>query len=79
MVCSLALFCDILYVQAPVRAEHTEWSVSMKKKFDPEKIALAIVASSSYQLSISEKIELYMDAYDEAIATLKDLQPEEDS
>ncbi|MCI9682394.1 MAG: hypothetical protein HFI26_13535 [Lachnospiraceae bacterium] len=51
----------------------------MKKKFDPEKIALAIVASSSYQLSISEKIELYMDAYDEAIATLKDLQPEEDS
>ena len=38
----------------------------MDKKFDPEKIALAIVAYSSYQLSISEKIQLYMDANDEA-------------
>lgn len=42
----------------------------MEKKFDPEKIALAIVASSSYQLSISDKIQLYMDAYDEACRVL---------
>lgn len=51
----------------------------MEKKFDPEKIALAIVASSSYQLSISDKIELYMDAYDEAMDTLNNLKIEEDS
>lgn len=42
----------------------------MNKQFDPEKIALAIVASSSYQLSISDKIQLYMDAYDEACEML---------
>lgn len=53
--------------------------MSNKKKFDPEKIALAIVASSSYQLSISDKIELYMDAYDEAMATLSDLKAQDDS
>lgn len=45
----------------------------MEKKFDPEKIALAIVASSSHQLPISEKIELYMEAYDEACETLNTL------
>lgn len=45
----------------------------MDKKFDPEKIALAIVASSSYSLSISDKINLYMEAYDEASETLKAL------
>ena len=44
----------------------------MDKKFDPEKIALAIVASSSYQLSVSEKIQLYMDAYDEALRAKKE-------
>lgn len=46
----------------------------MDKKFDPEKIALAIVASSSYSLSISEKISLYMEAYDEALETLYQLK-----
>lgn len=51
----------------------------MEKKFDPEKIALAIVASSSYQLSISEKIDLYMEAYDEAYETLKALLSETES
>ena len=45
----------------------------MDKKFDPEKIALAIVASSSYQLPINEKIRLYMDAYDEACETLNEM------
>lgn len=50
----------------------------MDKKFDPEKIALAIVASS-YQLSISEKIQLYMEAYDEACETLKTLLSETES
>lgn len=51
----------------------------MDKKFDPEKIALAIVASSSYQLSISEKISLYMEAYDEAVETLKELRDESET
>lgn len=51
----------------------------MEKKFDPEKIALAIVASSSHQLPISEKIQLYMDAYDEACETLKTLLSETES
>lgn len=50
----------------------------MEKPFDPEKIALAIVASSSYQLSISEKIQLYMDAYDEAVEFMKDSQSDQD-
>lgn len=51
----------------------------MKKPFDPEKIALAIVASSSYQLSISEKIHLYMDAYNEACEILQEAENSEDS
>ena len=45
----------------------------MEKKFDPEKIALAIVASSPHHLSIPEKISLNMEAYDEASETLKQL------
>ncbi|WP_379691057.1 hypothetical protein [Mediterraneibacter gnavus] len=51
----------------------------MEKKFDPEKIALAIVASSSYQLSISEKIQLYIDAYDEACESIKEPSDESES
>ena len=51
----------------------------LKKPFDPEKIALAIVASSSYQLSISEKIQWYMTAYDEAYEILKEADNNEDS
>ncbi len=51
----------------------------LKKPFDPEKIALAIVASSSYQLSISEKIQLYMTSYDEACEILKEAENNEDS
>ena len=50
----------------------------MEKPFDPEKIALAIVASSSYQLSIPEKIQLSMDAYDEAVEFMKDSQSDQD-
>ncbi len=52
----------------------------MEKKFDPEKVALAIVASSSYQMSISDKIQLYMDAYNEAreIFELGTQQPQTD-
>ena len=53
--------------------------IIMEKKFDPEKIALAIVASSSHQLPISEKIELYMEAYDEACETLNTLLSETES
>ena len=49
----------------------------MDKKFDPEKIALAIVASSPYQLSVSEKIQLYMDAYDEACEFLRSTEDED--
>lgn len=45
----------------------------MDKKFDPEKIALAIVASSSYQLSINDKIQLYIDAYKAACETLDEI------
>lgn len=51
----------------------------MNKAFDPEKIALAIVASSSYQLSITEKIQLYMDAYDEAISYLQEFKDNRES
>ena len=50
----------------------------MEKPFDPEKIALAIVASSSYQLIKPEKIRLYMDAYDEAVEFMKDSQSDQD-
>lgn len=46
----------------------------MDKPFNPEKIALAIVASSPYSLSIDEKIQLYMEAYDEAVSFLEEMQ-----
>ncbi len=45
-----------------------------EKSINPEKFALAVVASSSYQLSINEKLELYSEAYDAAEELLEQLQ-----
>ena len=74
---SFSLDSPIISIQAPARAEYVREELCMDKKFDPEKIALAIVASSSYQLSVSEKIQLYMDAYDEACEFLHSTEDED--
>ena len=74
VVLTSATISPILELQGAGTPEYFLRSIFMDKKFDPEKIALAIVASSSYQLSISEKIELYMGAYDEACEVLSEYE-----
>ncbi len=44
-----------------------------KKSINPEKFALAVVASTSYK-SITEKLEIYSEAYDAAEDLLELLQ-----
>lgn len=68
-----------MYLQAIAVAEYKVERITImlnERRFDPEKIALAIVASSSPALSISDKLQLYMDAYEACEESLSRIDDE---